>query len=57
MTNADQKAAIRERMARTGETYTAAKRAIAQERASRKAPGESRLVSLDDLLHPDPPDE
>lgn len=32
MTNADQKAAIRERMARTGENYTTAKRAIEQAR-------------------------
>ncbi len=33
MTNADQKAAIRERMARTGENYTTAKRAIEQDRS------------------------
>jgi hypothetical protein len=32
MTNADQKAAIRERIARTGENYTTAKRAIEQAR-------------------------
>jgi hypothetical protein len=32
MTNADQKRAIRARMARTGESYTAAKRAIERER-------------------------
>jgi hypothetical protein len=33
MTNADQKAAIRERMARTGENYTTTKRAIEQARS------------------------
>src|ERR1700740_3383825 len=38
MTNADQKAAIRERMASTGENYTTAKRAI--ELARLKAQGE-----------------
>lgn len=32
MTNADRKAAIRERMASTGENYTTAKRAIEQAR-------------------------
>ena len=32
MTNHDKKAAIRERMARTGENYTTAKRAIEQAR-------------------------
>lgn len=42
MTNADQKAAIRERMARTGENYTTAKRAIEQARSyarERVSPG------------------
>ena len=38
MTNADQKAAIRQRMARTGETYTTAMRAIGQAR-ERVSPG------------------
>ena len=33
MTDADQKAAIRERMASTGENYTTAKRAIEQARS------------------------
>ena len=33
MTNADRKAAIRERMASTGDNYTTAKRAIEQARA------------------------
>jgi hypothetical protein len=45
MTNADQKAAIRERVARTGENYTTAKRAIEQARA--QACG--RVSAQDDL--------
>ena len=45
MTNADQKAAIRERMARTGENYTTAKRAIEQARAQARG----RVSAQDDL--------
>lgn len=45
MTNADQKAAIRERMARTGENHTTAKRAIEQARAQARG----RVSAPDDL--------
>jgi len=45
MTNADQKAAIRERMASTGENYTTAKRAIAQARGHAR----KRLSPQNDL--------
>ena len=37
MTNADRKAAVRERMARTGENYTTALRAVKEEAAARRA--------------------
>jgi hypothetical protein len=45
MTNADHKAAIRERMARTGENYTAAKRAIEQARSD----SQERITPQNDL--------
>jgi len=45
MTNADQKAAIRERMASTGENYTTAKRAIERARGH----GRERVSPQDDL--------
>jgi hypothetical protein len=45
MTNADRKAAIRERMARTGENYTTAKRAIEQARSR----GQQRVSLQNDL--------
>ena len=37
MTNADQKAAIRKRMAETGENYTTARRKVTEEAARRRA--------------------
>ena len=47
MTNADHKAAIRERMASTGENYTTAKRAIelARLKGRRASSGTARLQS------------
>jgi hypothetical protein len=44
MTNADRKAAIRARMARTGENYTTARRAVAQARGN----GQERVSPQDD---------
>lgn len=46
MTNADQKAAIRERMAATGENYTTARRAIEQARShARELAGDAAGVT------------
>lgn len=60
MTNANQKAAIRKRMADTGENYTTAKRAIeqaregARERAGSRDDGE--MPSGEKLAAPQPAD-
>jgi hypothetical protein len=43
MTNADLKKAVRERMARTGENYTTALRAIRREREQKQA-GQGELA-------------
>lgn len=49
MTNADRKAAIRQRMAETGENYTTASRAVIEERAQREAQRDAEAVSDDDV--------
>lgn len=44
MTNANQKAAIRKRMAETGENYTTARRKVIEERARLKAQRAAEVI-------------